>query len=562
MAIFMQRFFSSSIYLFLGFVFISILAAASVYKDDLFELRKNFEIFGALYEEIAVNYVDEVRPQPFMRAGIDAMLAQLDPFTQYFDEADMVDMQVMQQLKIGTVGLNVGLKGGRLTVLAPENNAAAYRQGIRAGDIILQIGEIPSDDLSVKEAYELLMGQLRTTVNVLVQRGAEVSPRSFVLPLSLPRTQNVSYSGYLGPDSTDGIAYLRLDMFGNRAAREVKRALRNMDRDTALNGIVLDLRGNPGGILGEAIDIVELFVPNGSVVVSTRTRVENAVQEFKTDDDPLFPDIPVVVLMDRYSASASEIVAGALQDYDRAVVMGETSYGKGLVQITRPLPHNTLLKLTVSHYYLPTGRTIQSFALTSASARVAIPTLTSFETPNGRPVRGGAGVEPDKPVSSVPLSEIESALLQESAYFLFADRWVEKYCSHPNSKAFNGIQLVAECLDSEGSIYDEFEQWLPQSGIQVMTGSDAILNRLESEINSEHYLIGDELVNLRGALESQKSSHLRSNSASIERRIRDEVRSRLLSEADRNVEMVSNDSWIGSANQLVRDVAAVKRILN
>ena len=558
----MQRFFSSSICLFLGFVFISILAAASVYKDDLFELRKNFEIFGALYEEIAVNYVDEVRPQPFMRAGIDAMLAQLDPFTQYFDEADMVDMQVMQQLKIGTVGLNVGLKGGRLTVLAPENNAAAYRQGIRAGDIILQIGEIPSDDLSVKEAYELLMVQLRTTVNVLVQRGAEVSPRSFVLPLSLPRTQNVSYSGYLGPDSTDGIAYLRLDMFGNRAAREVKRALRNMDRDTALKGIVLDLRGNPGGILGEAIDIVELFVPNGSVVVSTRTRVENAVQEFKTDDDPLFPDIPVVVLMDRYSASASEIVAGALQDYDRAVVMGETSYGKGLVQITRPLPHNTLLKLTVSHYYLPTGRTIQSFALTSASARVAIPTLTSFETPNGRPVRGGAGVEPDKPVSSVPLSEIESALLQESAYFLFADRWVEKYCSHPNSKAFNGIQLVAECLDSEGSIYDEFEQWLPQSGIQVMTGSDAILNRLESEINSEHYLIGDELVNLRGALESQKSTHLRSNSASIERRIRDEVLSRLLSEADRNVEMVSNDSWIGSANQLVRDVAAVKRILN
>jgi carboxyl-terminal processing protease len=558
----MQRFFSSSICLFLGFVFISILAAASVYKDDLFELRKNFEIFGALYEEIAVNYVDEVRPQPFMRAGIDAMLSQLDPFTQYFDEADMVDMQVMQQLKIGTVGLNVGLKGGRLTVLAPENNAAAYRQGIRAGDIILQIGEIPSDDLSVKEAYELLMVQLRTTVNVLVQRGAEVSPRSFVLPRSLPRTQNVSYSGYLGPDSTDGIAYLRLDMFGNRAAREVKRALRNMDRDTALKGIVLDLRGNPGGILGEAIDIVELFVPNGSVVVSTRTRVENAVQEFKTDDDPLFPDIPLVVLMDRYSASASEIVAGALQDYDRAVVMGETSYGKGLVQITRPLPYNTLLKLTVSHYYLPTGRTIQSFALTSASARVAIPTLTSFATPNGRPVRGGAGVEPDKPVSSVSLSEIESVLLQESAYFLFADRWVEKYCSHPGTNASNGIQLVADCLDIEGSIYDEFEQWLPQSGIQVMTGSDAILNRLESEINSERYLINDELANLRGALESQKSTHLRSNSASIERRIRDEVLSRLLSEADRNVEMVSNDSWIGSANQLVRDVAAVKRILN
>ncbi len=564
----MRRHFASGSHLILGLVLVSLLAAASVYRDDLFELRKNFEIFGALYEEIAINYVDDVRPQPFMRAGIDAMLTQLDPYTQYYDEADMVDMQLMQRRKIGTVGLNVGLRGGRLTVLAPENNAAAYRQGIRTGDIILQIGETLTDNLTVEEAYDLLMGQPRTTVDVLVQRGAEMSPRLFVLPRSLPRSQNVSYSGYLGADSTDGIAYLRLDIFGDRSAREVKRALRNMDRDGALHGIVLDLRGNPGGIVGEAVDIVELFIPKGSVVASTRTRVNDSVQEFKTDEDPLFPEIPLVVLMDRYSASASEIVAGALQDYDRAVIIGETSYGKGLVQITRPLPHNTLLKLTVSHYYLPTGRTIQSFELNSASARVAIPTLTSFKTFGGRPVRGGAGVEPDRPIAVEATSEIESVLRQESAYFLFADQWVDKHCESAGSEApnsetpLNPRKVTPSCLEADIESFDEFMEWLPQSGIKVVTDSDAVLNRLESEIVAEKYQVTTELKSLRTALESQKRTQLTSLRQVIETHIREEIRARLLSEYDRHVQAVASDPWIAGANQLVRDPAAVRRMLN
>ncbi|MDA1028277.1 MAG: S41 family peptidase [Bacteroidetes bacterium] len=578
----MKRFFASSSRFIVGTVLVSILVAATVLRDDLFELRKNFEIFGALYEEIAINYVDDVRPQPFMRAGIDAMLSQLDPYTHYFDEADMVDMQLMQRRKIGTVGLNVGLRGGRLTVLAPENNAAAYRQGIRTGDIILQIGETPTDNVTVEEAYELLMGQPRTTVEVLVQRGAELSPRVFVLPRALPRSQNVSYSGYLGPDSTAGLAYLKLDIFGDRSAREVKRALRNMDRVNPLKGIVLDLRGNPGGILGEAVDIVELFVPKGSLVVSTRTRVDNAVQEFKTDADPLFPEVPMVVLIDRYSASASEIVAGALQDYDRAVIMGETSFGKGLVQITRPLPHNTLLKLTVSHYYLPTGRTIQSFELNSASARVAVPTLTSFVTAGKRPVRGGAGVEPDRRIVVEPSSELESVLLQESAYFLFADLWVDRHCAAaanagapgtvantpvsgantPGVGATISKPLDQNCLAQSGATFDEFREWLPQSGIQLVTDSELMLTRLESEFALSNYHVQSEMNSLKSALLAQKTARLGTLRPNIDRRIEEEIRSRLLSEKDQNTQLVASDTWIAEALQLVRDSGAVGRILN
>lgn len=577
----MKRFFASSSQFIVGSVLVFTLVAATFLRDDLFELRKNFEIFGALYEEIAINYVDEVRPQPFMRAGIDAMLSQLDPYTHYFDEADMVDMQLMQRRKIGTVGLNIGLRGGRLTVLAPENNAAAYRQGIRTGDIILQIGETLTDNLTVQEAYDLLMGQPRTTVEVLVQRGAEMSPRVFVLPRALPRSQSVSYSGYLGPDSTEGLAYLKLDIFGDRSAREVKRALRNMDRVNSLKGIVLDLRGNPGGILGEAVDIVELFVPKGSLVVSTRTRIDNAVQEFKTDEDPLFPEVPTVVLIDRYSASASEIVAGALQDYDRAVIMGETSFGKGLVQITRPLPHNTLLKLTVSHYYLPTSRTIQSFELNSASARVAVPTLTSFVTAGKRPVRGGAGVEPDRRIAMDPTTELEAALLQESAYFLFADLWVERHCTAakvvapgvvanapvsgsnaPGVGVNNAKSFDQNCLAKSGATFDEFKAWLPQSGIQLVTNSELMLTRLESEFTLSNYQVQSEMSSLKSALTAQKTALMGTLRSIIDLRIEEEIRSRLLSEEDQYIQSVASDTWIADALKLVRDGNAVGRILN
>jgi len=534
----------------LGLVIIGMLAAAVQFRDDLFEMRKNFEIFGALYEEIALNYVDDVRPQPFMRAGIESMLAELDPYTHYYDEADMVDMQLMQQRKLGTVGLNVGIRGGRLTVLAPENDAAAYRQGIRTGDLILQIGETTTDKLTVGEAYELLMGPPGTTTSVLVQRGSEGNLRTFVLPRSLLRTRNVSWSGYLGADSTDGIAYVRLDQFGNRSAREVKRAFRNMHRDVDLQGMVLDLRSNPGGIVGEAVNIVELFVPKGSVVVSTRARTEDAFQEFKTDEDPLFPDIPLVVLMDRYSASASEIVAGALQDYDRAVIMGETSFGKGLVQITRPLPHNTMLKMTVSHYYLPTGRTIQSFELNSASARVAIPTATDYSTEGGRQVRGGFGVEPDEEIRTPDPGEIESALLQESAFFLFADHWISDYCPEG-----------AACSQVRDDMFDEFMRWLGPSRKQIVMDSDVLLDRLAEEATREGFGMQLELDAMKAGLAREKESQLQALRESIEGRIMAEVRSRLMTEPEHIQFEVDHDEVIIRANYLVRDRMAMERML-
>jgi len=532
-------------------VFAGILVlSAFTFKDDLFELRKNFEIFGALYEEIALYYVDDVRPQPFMRAGIDAMLAELDPYTQYLDEADMADMQLMQQRKVGAVGLNMAVLGGKLTVLAPEDNASAYQKGIRTGDIILQIGETSGDGLSTGEAYELLMGQPGTVVSVLIQRGNEPTPRLFVLPRLLPKARNVSFSGFLGADSTEGIGYVRLDVFGNRAAREVKRAFRSLNQSVPLKGMVLDLRGNPGGLLNEAVDLAEIFVPKGSLITSIRTRLDDRSQEYRTDEDPLFPDTPLIVLMDRYSASASEIVAGSLQDYDRAVVMGETSFGKGLVQITRPLPHNTLLKLTVSHYFLPSGRTIQSFELNSASARVASPTLQSYATPNGRTVRGGMGVEPDVAVDSKAPSELETVWEQESAFFLFANTWVERSC-----------RAGVDCVSDENALFDGFMEWISVSGFRFSTRSGQLIGELGQLNEGAGPQVGEALNVLRRELLNQQNESLKALKTPIVKQIQKEIRWRILTESEVVKMDVQQDGWVHQAIDLIRTPSAMQDIL-
>ncbi|TDI72743.1 MAG: hypothetical protein E2O84_08275 [Bacteroidetes bacterium] len=301
--------------------------------DDLFELRKNFEIFGALYEEVVVNYVDQVHPQPFMKTGVDAMLADLDPYTRFYDQADNMDIAQMQSGPQATVGLNIGMEGGMLTVLAPESINSGYRRGVQIGDRLVSVDGVSVDEITVRDVVVLLRGEEGTIVELVFEREGEALPVSFQLQREVPERGNISYAGYLGPDSTDRIGYVRLDTFGPRAAREVKRAFRSMIRGGGLNGAVLDLRNNPGGLVSEAVELVGLFVPKGTLVVSIQGRDESRHVGHSTADDPFMSDIPLVILVNEFSASSSEIVSGALQDLDRAVIVGSTTFGKGLVQV-------------------------------------------------------------------------------------------------------------------------------------------------------------------------------------------------------------------------------------
>lgn len=530
-----------------------ILLAVSAFRsdDDLFELRKNFEIFGAVYEQIALGYVSEVRPAPFMRAGIEGMLGQLDPYTQYYDQADMVDSRLQQQRDLGGVGLTVGRRGGRLAVLAPEGDASAYRTGIRPGDVLVQIGSTSTDEMTLVEANELLLGQPGTVVDVLVEREGESDLRSYSLPRVKPSTNDVSWYGWLGEDSTDAIAYVKLEQFGDRSGREVKRAYRTLSRRQELNGMVLDLRGNPGGILAEAIELVSIFVPEGSLVVTARSRAENSVVEYRTDAEPYLPETPLVVLMDEYSASASEIVAGSLQDMDRAVILGQTSLGKGLVQVFRPLPHNATLKLTISHYYLPSGRTIQSARYSSAAATMTVPTMLDFSTQAGRTVRGGRGVEPDLAIAQDASSPVEEALRQESAFFLFANQWVSERCSEG-----------AICDVADAALWSDFRTWVEEQGLRLTTDLDVQLRNLQLESTEAGYAdVASELESISQTLSAAKEQQMEAQSDRLLFLLKGEIRSRLLLDNDMVEADLGEDRWVQQALELVSNPRQVARLL-
>jgi carboxyl-terminal processing protease len=530
-----------------------ILLAVSAFRsdDDLFELRKNFEIFGAVYEQIALGHVSEVRPAPFMRAGIEGMLGQLDPYTQYYDQADMVDSRLQQQRDLGGVGLTIGRRGGRLAVLAPEGDASVYRTGIRPGDVLVQIGSTSTEGMSLVEANELLLGQPGTVIDVQVEREGESEPRSYSLPRVKPSTNDVSWYGWLGEDSTDAIAYVKLEQFGDRSGREVKRAYRTLNRRQELKGMVLDLRGNPGGILAEAVELVSIFVPEGSLVVTARSRAENSVVEYRTDAEPYLPDTPLVILMDEYSASASEIVAGSLQDMDRAVVLGQTSLGKGLVQVFRPLPHNATLKLTISHYYLPSGRTIQLARYSSAAATMTAPTLLDFSTQGGRTVRGGRGVEPDIEVAQDASSPVEEALRQESAFFLFANQWVSEQCP-----------AGAICDMADNALWSAFRNWIAEQGLRLATDLDAQLRNLQVQsVDAGYDNVATELESIAQTLAAAKEQQMGEQSERLLFLLKGEIRSRLLLENDMVEANLEEDRWVQQALELVSNPRRIADLL-
>ncbi|MDX1740849.1 MAG: S41 family peptidase, partial [Rhodothermales bacterium] len=400
----------------------SFLAGALMPRDDdFFAVRKSFEIYGAVYEELVANYVDRVDPERLMRAGIHAMLNELDPYTVFFDEADNADMDIITRGSYGGVGLNVGMRNGRITVIAPIEGASGYTQGVRAGDVLVRVGNRATDDLSLADVQTLMRGEPGTTVEIAVEREGVAAPIDFLLTRERVKLHNVTYSGFVQNSS---IGYIKLERFAHGAGREVRDAIETLQSEGEVEGLILDVRDNPGGLLNAAVEISELFVPAGAVIVSTNGRQDETKRVYTSRRPPLLPDTPLVILTNRLSASASEIVAGAIQDLDRGLVVGQTTFGKGLVQVVRALPYNTSLKLTSSRYYTPSGRSIQSVSYRfghDAETPVADSAQVGYRTTGGRVVRGSRGIEPDISVEADP-SPLEEALLRRAAFFLFANR--------------------------------------------------------------------------------------------------------------------------------------------
>lgn len=518
----------------------------AAWQDDLFELRKQFEIFGKTYEMLATDYVEEVEPAVLVQAGIDAMLEQLDPYTTYSNAGEQALAQMQVRGDVASVGLELARREGRLVVIAPAADASAYRQGIRRGDAILQIGGEPTEELTMRDAQTLLSGDEGTTVDVVVRRAGREAPLRFTLKRTQPSRSPVSYAGRLESIGAPGVGYVRLERFTANAAEELRSALDGMDPET-LEGLVLDLRANPGGLLNQAVEIVGLFVEPGTDVVRMRGRTDAYRRQFVTQRQPLLPELPLAVVVDEHSASASEIVAGALQDLDRAVVVGRSTYGKGLVQKVEQLPYNAALKLTVARYYTPSGRSIQ---------RVDYPGIPPEEladdrrytTQAGRPVEGGGGIHPDREVRLPQPGEYVEALQRQAAFFRFADA----YASEEGALASEyGRELV-----------EAFQSWVDREGIQVETQTERLLDSLAVQAEVGGYAaVEGQLPGLRSALRESQRELGDEQEAALLMRLRDEVLRRYVAGDDLVRRQLPHDPEVEAALDLLRDESAYRAIL-
>jgi carboxyl-terminal processing protease len=509
--------------------------------DDFFELRKNFQIFGAAYEELVTGYVQPLDPEHLMRTGIDAMLAELDPYTTFIDEADNADLNIITRGRYGGVGLNVGKRGGKITVLSPIEGASGYKQGVRAGDVIVRIEDQPAEGLSMTDVRTLLRGEPGTTVEIVVERQGSTTPIEFTLTREQVELDNVTFAGFVGPSAdVGGVGYVKLERFTREAGGEVRDAIRDLQKERSLRGLVLDLRGNPGGLLDAAVDVTELFVPRGSVIVSTRGRLPETERTYRSDRVPMLPDVPLVVLVDGFSASASEIVAGAVQDLDRGVVMGVTTYGKGLVQVVRSLPHNTSLKMTTAKYYTPSGRSIQSINY-SGGESTAVPDSVgrAFETAGGRTVRDQHGIEPDVIVEELPTSELEQALQRRAAFFFYANHFAAQTDSIEEGFRVNDTTLLA------------FRTWLEENRFAYPTDAETALDKLSTRFADDGYDdVSDEVAELQQALRQEKIDEFDEHATALKRHLEREILARFVPESRRIERTLDYDVRVAAAVDL------------
>jgi carboxyl-terminal processing protease len=515
---------------------------------DFYAIRKSFGLFGAIYETLASEYVDPVDAERLMRTGIGAMTDALDPYTVYFDEATAAAGRLQQQGDVGGGGIVVAERAGGLYVVSVLDGSGAEVQGIRSGDAVVSIAGRSPDGLSAERANALLRGEPGSSVEFEVRREGQPEPLRFVLVRAGEERTEVTYSGFVG----DGVGYVRLDRFLGDVSGQVSEALEALQAEGALRALVLDLRGNPGGLLNEAVELSGLFLPQGTLVTATRGRSGGTDQLYRTPEPPPFPDLPVAVLIDGQSASASEIVAGALQDHDRAVIVGETSYGKGLVQIVRPMPYGTALKLTVSRYTTPSGREIQRLAYAQGERAAAVPDSLRqrFRTTAGRPVRSGGGIEPDMPVDTGAESELERALVRSAVFLRFANRYA---ADHPEA---------AGRFEVDDALWNSFRQFVQDEGLTYRTNVERTATALADEIDAAEY--GDAarlLQDLQRTIEQEKAADFERHEDRLRTRLRQELLSRYAGQRVQTVTVLADDPVLQAAQRVLLEPGLYDRTL-
>ena len=512
--------------------------------DSYFEISKNLEIFTELYKELNIYYVDDTQPGKLMKTGIDAMLTSLDPYTQYIPESDMEDYRFMTTGQYGGIGALIKRKGDKVVVSEPYENYPAMKAGIWAGDEIVEVDGRKIAGMDTDEVSKLLKGQAGSAVKVITLRAGstEVTHSLTREEIKIP---DVPYKGLV--DATTGVGYVKLNSFTQTAGQEVRTAMKEL-KEQGAKSMVLDLRGNGGGLLREAVNIVNLFVPKNQLVVETKGRIPEWDKTYKTLSEPLDAEIPLVVLVDGQSASASEIVSGALQDLDRGVIVGERSYGKGLVQQTRDLYYNSKLKVTVAKYYIPSGRCIQKldYAHRDSSGKaieVKEEAIAEFKTRNGRPVFDGRGILPDVDVHEPELAKVVSGLYQEDLFFDFAN----------NYRLAHAEIGPAESFTISDALYTEFVDFVKGKQFDYDTESMEALETLIEKAKKERYYehAQAQIDALRRELAPDRSEDLLRFRSDIEEVLKNELVARYHFQTGRAKANMATDPYVRKAIELL-----------
>ena len=528
-------------------VMIVSISAIPANNDRLYEIAKNIEIFVNVYKELNKNYVDDLDPNVLMRTGIDAMVSSLDPYTNYISEAQVASYRISTDGKYQGIGAIVKKVGDYVTIVEPYENSPVVKAGLKAGDKIVTIQSRSTKGQSTEDMNQILRGVPGTKVKLGIDRNGET------FDVDLERSQvsipNVPYSGLV----SEGIGYVILTTFTANSGKNIRKAIKTMqDENPELKGVILDLRGNGGGLLKEAINVSNIFVDTNQEVVSVRSKVKDRDVSYKTRGTPLDLDLPLVVLINKRSASASEIVSGVIQDLDRGVIMGQRSYGKGLVQNTMEVGYNSRVKVTTSKYYIPSGRCIQSVKYEDGEP-VDIPDeeRSKFKTAGGRTVLDGGGVTPDVALENLGMPDILEQLEKQHIVFQYINTIADKFATEEE-----------EPTSIDFKDYAAFESFVKNSEFAFESKNNKLIDELKENLKKDKQLsLLSEVEGLEKRIDQEQKMAMETHKAEIISYIEQQLAARNHFQKGKYFQRLDNDTEIEAAISLLNDQAKYKSIL-
>lgn len=522
------------------------------FADNYFEIAKHLDIFTTLYKELNTFYVDETIPGDLMKKGIDEMLKSLDPYTTYIPESEIEDFKFMTTGQYGGIGAIITKIDDYVIISEPYEGFPAQKSGLMAGDKILEINGLSAKDKTTDEVSKVLKGQPNTSVTLLIERKNRNSSFEVTFDREKVSVPSIPYSAYI----KEGIGYIRLRSFTRNCSAELKSAIIELKKQQDLKGLILDLRGNPGGLLNESVDIVNLFVAQGEEVVSTRGKIKSWDKTYIANNKPLDIDLPLAILINSSSASASEIVSGSIQDLDRGVVIGQRSYGKGLVQQTRKISYNSQLKLTVAKYYIPSGRCIQALDYSNRNedgsiGKVPDSLMTTYQTRNARPVKDGGGILPDIVIKKEKYGMIIGSLATERLFFNYVTNYRFSHDTIPIDYTFSDTDFM------------DFTNFLNDKEYKYKTETEKTLDNFKKEAKEEKYFnsLSEEYDALLKMMLVNKNDDLFNSKDDIKEILTGEIMSRYYYQKGRIMASLNFDQEVKKAIEILQNKEQYLQIL-